>query len=268
MKVDVPGRGARRQRPQSYAERTYASPYWIVRYPHRRRFELAASMVLEARPSTILDYGTGDGELLIGLLRHPDCPPSLRAIAYEPVTEMRGVLRSRLAEEGLSDRIEVAASLEEIPDASCDVMTCMNVLEHMTLPNRYIFFEFSCRALRPDGRVVLDVPVEFGPAILVKNLGRRILKADGKEYTVGESVAASLGRTNFDPHRYDPQAGKDYIFTHKGFDHRLFVRELAGWYEVDRIVRSPVTWLPALANQEVIILAHPRGHRGEGDQHG
>jgi SAM-dependent methyltransferase len=250
----------RSAQPMTYSERTTASPFWIVRFAHRRRYELIISAALEGSPGVLLDYGAGEGDMLMAMLAHEGCLPSLRVIAYEPSADS---LRKHLANrsgQGRVDRIEVAERLEDVPDQSCDALTCAGVLEHLILADRFEFYSFARRVLRPGGRIVVDVPVEIGPTILVKNLGRRWLKGDRREYSLLQSVSAAVGRTIFDPVRFDPDAGAQYILTHKGFDHRIFLRELEGQgFQVDDVVSSPLPWLPpALGSQEVIVVGSVR----------
>ncbi len=241
----------------SYAERTHHSPYRIVRYAHRRRFELLISEALATRPSTMLDYGAGDAEMLLTMLKDPRCDPSMTAIAFEPHVEGYNEHMSHRDDSEPTERITLAEKLEEVPDQSCDVISCGGVLEHLTISERYRCYDFARRVLRPGGHLIVDVPIELGPAILIKNVGRRVLKGDEREYTMRETLSAAFGLTVFDPHRYDPSAGNEFIVSHKGFDHRLLKKELAGQgFDVIKSVHSPVTWLPAaLANQEVIYTA-------------
>lgn len=250
----------RPEMPDTYAARTYDSPYWPIRYAHRRRYELVRDVTLETRPEVVLDYGAGGVcEMLLSMLADPACSPTMRAIAYEPwhPDEAKEVLAEHPRPE-LSQRIEVAVSEDEIADDECDVVVCGGVLEHITLGQRYDFYRFASRILKPGGRLVIDVPVELGPAVLIKNFGRRVLKSYPSEYTTRELLSAAVGMTVYDPRRFDPRKGEDEFFeSHKGFDHRLLAQEMGGWgFKIERKVSSPVPWLPAnLANQEIILVA-------------
>jgi predicted SAM-dependent methyltransferase len=249
----------RPEMPNTYAARTYDSPYWPIRYAHRKRYELVRDVTLETHPEVVLDYGAGACELFFSILGDPSCSPTMRAIAHDPwwTDEVKRVLAEHPQPE-LSARIEVSVSQREVADNECDVVVCGGVLEHITLGQRYDFYEFASRILKPGGRVVVDVPVELGPAVLIKNFGRRVLKSYPSEYTMRELLSAGFGMTVFDPHRFDPRASHDAFFeSHKGFDHRLLAQEMREWgFKIERKVNSPVPWIPAnLANQEVILVA-------------
>jgi SAM-dependent methyltransferase len=247
--------------PDTYAARTIESPYWLIRYAHRKRYELVSSIALESKPEVVLDYGAGNGAMFISILSDPRCSPTMRALAFEPWYAEN--LKKELAEHPQpeqSARIEVATSELDVADDECDVVVCGGVLEHITLGQRYEFYDFARRILRPGGRVVIDVPVELGPAVLIKNLGRRVLKSYPSEYTMRELIAAACCRTVFDPQRFDPRMPSNEFFeSHKGFDHRLVAQEMRECgFKIERKVSSPVPWLSAnLANQEIILVGTP-----------
>jgi SAM-dependent methyltransferase len=252
--------------PSTYAERTFDSPYWLIRYAHLRRYAAVVSLIVEANPATILDYGAGDGSMIISLLNHPKCSASLKVIAFEPWDTTPSNILKRVAASGHDGRVDAVLALDAIPDQACEVLTCGGVLEHLTLSERFKFYEFARRALRPGGRVLIDVPIELGPSVLIKTFGRRVLKRDPPEYTLRETLAAVAGLTVFDPERFDPDSTVDFFVTHKGFDYRLLKKELAGQgFLVEGQTNSPIRWLPALlANQEVIISASLCPTTGEG----
>src|SRR5688572_15944548 len=49
----------------AYAGQTYASRHAIVRYAHIRRLRHAAELVAKHRPSSLLDFGAGDGAFVL-----------------------------------------------------------------------------------------------------------------------------------------------------------------------------------------------------------
>ena len=244
--------------PATYAERTYNSPHRLVRYAHRRRYDLVRMATLETNPDVVLDYGCGEGEMLLSLLSDATSSPDLHAIAFEPWWTRN--LNRRLEDypdRSVTKRITVAVAESDVATGMCDVVCCAGVLEHITLAERFRFYEFAKRVLRQGGRVVIDVPVELGPAVLIKTVGRRVLKHYDSEYSRRELLRAAVGCTQFDSRRYDPRLGDDFFVSHKGFDHRLLAQEMETWgFTIEHVVNSPVPWLPAtLVNQEVIIVA-------------
>ncbi len=237
--------------PATYRERTYGSPHWLVRYPHQRRMAIAVDAVIAEAPQVVLDYGAGDGELVEQLVASGGVE-HVEVIALEPLPEMNRSITERLAALPGEHQVRVVDSVGSLGGRSVDVITCLGVLEHLPLPGRYQFYADVHRLLRDGGLVLVDVPVEVGLSLLIKDLGRRLLKGDVREYSAREMVALVLGRTAWDPGRYDPSASEGFIVRHRGFDHRLLRRELETQFRIERVIRSPVAALPAsLGNQEV-----------------
>jgi hypothetical protein len=248
--------------PTSYAEATHASPFWIVRYAHRRRYEVAVSLIRQAAPRVVVDWGAGDGYVLGELLTGP-APPEL-VLAFEPGERMQALLEERRRTLDLGDRLRWFGTIEEIErfldGRPVDVLACLGVLEHLPLQPRRDFYGFASRNVARDGTVLLDLPVEYGPAVVVKELGRRVLKARPPEYSLRELAARSVGRTRRDPRRFDDDGATGFIQTHQGFDHRQILGEMAPDFEVVEQRGTPLEWAPAWAfNQEVLVsLRRPR----------
>jgi hypothetical protein len=250
----MPGR-----RPTTYAESTHASPWWIVRYAHLQRFEASVEMMRATRPRVLVDWGAGDGHVLQMLLERPD-PPEV-VIAYEPFEGMRDLLAAQPAAQ--AGRLQLAATPEEaealLAGRPVDVLACLGVIEHLHLADRRPLYDFARRNLAADGSLVLGLPVEIGPAVLVKEAGRRLLKKRAPEYSTGALLARSIGRTRPDPARFDDDGSTGFIQMHRGFDHRYAIREVEEHgYQVAGRRRSPLRWAPAwLFNQELVVRARP-----------
>lgn len=129
--------------PASYGEQTHASPYWIIRFPHEMRYRTAIDAMAGAAPHSVLDYGAGDGHLLIEALRRGLA--AQRIVAFEPEREILAVLRSNLEASGVSDRVDVVSERDELVGAPFDCVACLGVLEHMPLPERNAFYDLCTR---------------------------------------------------------------------------------------------------------------------------
>lgn len=242
--------------PASYEEQTYESPYWIVRFPHQRRYQFAIDEILASNARTLLDYGTGDAHMLIALHQRQEI---LESFGYEPVLDLAADARRRVAVSGLGDRIRILSHVSECEGMQFDCITCLGVLEHMPLPQRELFYDTCEERLAPGGVVVIDVPVEIGPTVLIKEVVRRILKGRLPEYTIAELARRVAGARYRDPGRFDPANESTWIHFHQNFDHRLLLDELAARFRVKRTYPSPFRRMPAaLANQEVFIVLSRR----------
>ncbi len=246
-----------RRLPTNYEEQTYSSPYFIVRYPHEVRFRTAVDALIEAEPTTLLDYGAGDGHLLVEAIDRGLA--AQRILAYEPVEKFASKLLENVAEHHLHDRIHLIRHREELRGKAFEYIVCLEVLEHMPLPERQAFYDLCQDSLSTDGRVLIDVSVEVGPTLLVKSLGRLLLKGREKEYEWSELARIAAGGTVYDPGRFDPSDQRTWIHDHKGFDYRLLRRELAHRFDVTTEKTTPLPFLPApLGNQEIFFTLRRR----------
>lgn len=258
---------ARRRNPQNYFEQTHSSPWWIVRYAHRQRFDTALELVLSSRPTVVVDYGAGDGMFVDDLLRGDGHRPEL-VIAFDPLPLMLDRIAERLEGHPEADRVVICGTLDEVDQALAgrpvDVCVALEVLEHLTLRPRRAFYDFAARHLAADGSLVLGLPVEIGPAVIVKELGRRALKGRKSSYTWPELFKRAVGRTRPDPDRFDAAEPEDFFAYHTGFDHRYVLAELADDYRIAQRRPTPVRFAPAwLFNQEVTVRAVPRRSPGD-----
>jgi SAM-dependent methyltransferase len=248
-----PRKRRRRRRPRDYTEQTYASPYWIVRFPHEARYSAAVEAVAGHGARRVLDYGAGDGHLFVELGRSGRMPADVELVAFEPVAAFGPFIPRE--PEGVARPVRVVHRLEGLGDERFDVITCLGVLEHLPLPERQRFYRVCRRHLASDGIVVVDVPVEHGLSILVKEAGRILLKGRRPEVGARQLARLALGRVEFDAARFDPTSTESYIHHHAGFDHRLLRRELERHFRVHDSFPTPLRRVPAaFGNQEVFYV--------------
>lgn len=247
MKLRLGGRA-----PATYEESTYESAYWLIRFPHQRRFGAAVEEILRARPRTLLDYGTGDAHLLAVLNERGPFPS---CVGYEPVLEYAEETRRRVGRYGLEDQVTVVTDLSECEGMTFDVISCLGVLEHMPLPQRNLFYDFCETHLTAGGVGLIDVPVEIGLSVLIKEFGRRVLKRYPTAYSTGALLRRASGLRDPDPARFDPHNESTWILPHTGFDHRYVVEEVRARFRLTRVFGTPLQGIsPVLGNQEAFIV--------------
>lgn len=119
--------------------------------------------VVHAQPiqgAVIVDVGVGEGLALERVM-----PSGTPVIGVEYRLDKVSLATERL--DGLNGVVGDAGMLP-FPDASADLVTSIEVLEHLTEPDAAVA-EFA-RICRPDGRIVVSVPWE--PWFRLGNLGR------------------------------------------------------------------------------------------------
>ncbi len=125
-----------------------------------------------------------------------------------------------------------------------DIVTCFEVLEHLSYKGREAVIGNITKLLKPGGILLMSVPVEYGIAGLAKGIIRRLtIKKLAPQYT-----AANLFRTLFALPVPGWRDGDGYL-DHIGFYYRELEPQVAAGFQ--RIERkwSPFGLGPALSSQ-------------------
>jgi len=225
----------------TYASYTYQHPNLLVRFPHLRRMTLLNAAIRKKPVKRWLDYGAGDGEVYRNFCeRHGP----VEAVLYEPqqyIEEARASLDP--------DTPHTLVGRAQDIKGTFDLITAFEVLEHLPLPERVKFFQMAAERLSPGGRILIEVPIEYGPILLLKEFGRRVLKGRKSAYGTGELFAALFGRVRDALERYNPIDERTVIGPHHGFDIGRFERELKRIGTIVSRQSSPLRFLPAWLNQ-------------------
>jgi 2-polyprenyl-3-methyl-5-hydroxy-6-metoxy-1,4-benzoquinol methylase len=237
-----------------YARKQLHCPSRVVAWSHGRRFQLAARLTGERPGGRLLDYGCGDGTFLaLAHMRFAE------AVGADLDAGQIGDCRRRLAHLP-NARFLVTTMLDDPRHSGAyDVVTCMEVLEHTTDDERRRVLGQLERLVRPEGRIVISVPIEVGPALLGKQFFRALAAWRGhgdyrfrETYTTRELAAAALGRQGLARAVYTVHGpGGQWTYCgHKGFDWRVLARELRDRFTVERRLFSPMPWLGPLLNSQ------------------
>ena len=249
-----------------YAQKQLFSPSRLIAWSHRRRFEAALQMARPFAGKTILDLGCGDGTFL-ELLMQQDWVPA-RAIGAEISEELVDDCRERLGAISKLSFLTDTALDDPRHNATFDGIFCMEVLEHVVdLPP---VLDRLQRLLAPDGRLVVSVPVETGPTVVLKQAARRIAGWRGvgdypgtSPYTLGELAAAIVAGASqhiVRPVHTAPDGTR--FHDHKGFNWMALRDRLNERFLLEHTRASPIEWLtPRLLASQMWFVArarHPR----------
>ncbi len=203
----------------TYEQQTINTPNPIARFAHRGRYSLSLSLTDERLPpeGSLLDFGSGEGTFLdLMHARRPDTHHfGLEPYQKHEVTSYREV-----------------ASMDEVEDASIDVLTCFEVLEHLEDDLLDQFARDVGRVLTPNGVLLVSVPIIGGPSLLLKELNRIFLYRRRPDYSAWELLMASMF--------FRPARRSDHIgLSDRGFDFRKLERFLSRDFIVQEMRYSP-----------------------------
>jgi ubiquinone/menaquinone biosynthesis C-methylase UbiE len=206
------------------------SKSFLFRFSHGARFRTAVRLIDAQPDQTILDYGCADGRLLKML-------PCGKLLGYDPNPQNV---------EGL----EMVADTSVLPDCSCDTITICEVFEHVSLVEVNRILRECQRLLKPQGKLIVTVPIEVGVSALVKSLARWIkVRPLEKNMTLANVFRSVL---YLSVQRVPDYAGSfGDVYGHMGFDYRKL--NLTG-FAISRKLYSPLPFGPLL-NSQVFLIA-------------
>lgn len=233
----------------------------LIAWSHRQRFGLALELAARFAGKHLLDFGSGDGTFLGMLARSTNAPAF--AVGAEIDRGLVADCNRRFGNLSMLQFVHVDELDQHRLAGMFDAVFCMEVLEHVLDPEA-LLRRFST-LLKPDGTLVISVPVETGVPVLVKQIARRIAGWRGiADYpgTTGYSMA-ELFKSVFagaDQHidrktRRNPDGSEFY--DHKGFNWMFTRRKVNTHFTYVRTLASPVKWLsPHLGSQAWFVASN------------
>lgn len=248
-----------------YARKQLFSRSRVVAWSHGRRFELARTLVAPRAGRTLLDYGCGDGTFL-ALVR--DLYPS--AVGVDPDPHQVADCRRRLASSGGLSFATIDRLADPSFDSHFDVVTCMEVLEHCPDDLQQDALAEIHRVAASGALVVISVPIEIGPSLLMKQAVRAVAawrglrEYEGRErYAVGELLRMMTARAGTAIGRDETvaefESGRRMRFTgHKGFNWRTLERRLATVFGIEARLFSPMPLMGPWLNSQAWFVCRKR----------
>jgi len=233
----------------SYADLTRNDPSRVKSFLQRRRLRDAIRLGSDyAKARRIVDYGAADGEFCKLLAAQF---PDATIWCFEPAASLRSEAVENLR---AVDRVAVVDSVSSIPSGSCDLLFCMEVLEHLPPEGVEKSIEQIRRLLQTGGVAVIGVPIEIHGSALLKGffrMGRRYGAFDARP---GNILRASAGFPPPSRPMSELESGLPWHHEHLGFDHRPLGKRLRREFTLVRTAGSPVRWLGAFLNSELYFV--------------
>lgn len=226
----------------SYSQRLLQQGTHLTRLAHQSRFSRVLDAIGNVQYQQVLDFGCGDGWLLKisrekGFVQSGfgvDISPYMLSCCEELFAGIKGF-----------EFIKPEEMKTRIPPQSCDLVLCTETLEHVgNAEDAIAQFLPYCK---PGAKIIISVPIEVGPSLLVKQIGRYFANLKGRygyeRYSPQELVSASLfwDTTSF-PSSHSENAS---LKGHKGFDYRALEKIIQKKIAIERRYFSP---FPALGN--------------------
>jgi SAM-dependent methyltransferase len=242
-----------------YSERLLEQGNFLTRFAHSGRYRRALDLVGDVQGAIAIDFGCGDAMILRraydrGIVRGGygiDNDPAMRDSA---AAAFAGIDGFRFVDPG--------GLTQAVARGSCDLAICTEALEH--IPDRAAILDAICEYCRPGAHALITVPIEIGPSLVGKQVGRYLAdlrRPYGYEsYTLRELFSAGVlwNARGFESSHTRPGAT---MVGHKGFDFRDVERELRARMDIERTVFSPFPALGALINSTVMWRCRIRSGR-------
>jgi 2-polyprenyl-3-methyl-5-hydroxy-6-metoxy-1,4-benzoquinol methylase len=210
----------------SYEKQTIHNPNPIVRFAHRARLKKSRRLVLPflSGGTTVLDYGCGEGRFLHDLsIELRDATGAIRLLGYDPYMSSK------------HDDYQVVSDADSIDTASVNILTCLEVCEHLSEDETNTFIDFAHRVLAPGGHLLVTVPIMMGPALLLKEASRSILHRRRPDTSARELVKASFVGT-------PPSRADDIKNSHRGYDWRVTLSRFSEVFSFEHVGFSPLPY--------------------------
>lgn len=244
-----------------YERKQLASRSRLISWSHSSRFDVARELLAPLAGRRLLDYGSGDGTLLKLM---SDAFPS--AVGADPIRSQVADARRRFGGEGSLSFYTIAELHERYGASSFDAITCMEVLEHCVPAGVEEVLDDLARLVTPEGTVIISVPIEIGPSLIIKQFARRLAALRGMDeykwterYSLGE-----LGRMAFAtsttaiPRPVHTSSDIGLSHGHKGFNWRGLERRIEARFSIDRRLFSPLGFLGGFLSSQAWFVCSRR----------
>ncbi len=234
----------------AYRRRLLAGGSLPTRLSHRRRMDRALSILDGRSFARAADVGAADGWYLQELIRRGEVGEGL-AIERDPDMIAGGAAVSATMPLTWARPDDPVVEAQR---GTFDLVACLETLEHVDDPFALMADVVDLAA--PGGTILISVPVEVGPSLLVKQTGRWMANRKGdygyERYTWQELCQAGVfGRVG--------ELSRVNLHSHKGFDYRRIAAALGSRVDIERTVYGPVHVLgPVMASTVYWVTRRPR----------
>lgn len=232
-----------------YTERLLNGGSSLTRFAHRSRYQKICDVLSKQKYEKVVDMGCADGWFLNmayqrGLVSSGlgiDIDANMLASCREKFREVEGF--------SFIHPSEVTRSLFQ----TCDLAICTETLEHVSSPQEII--EQMLLFCKNGAQVIISVPIEVGPSVIAKQVGRFLAQKRGasygyEKYDLRELMQAGVfwNTSKINCSQNDSENSEK---GHKGFDYRKIDALIRNKLKVERMEYSPISFLGRVLNSTV-----------------
>lgn len=219
-----------------YEKQTVDNPNPIARFAHKARMRRSMQLVESFLPgsATLLDYGCGQGRFL-GELAPELNGQTITLLGYDPYQSAQ------------FEGYRIVSDPDDIAPQSVDVVTSLEVCEHLTDRELEEFIDFAVKVMSAGARLLVTVPIMMGPTLLVKELSRSVLFRRRTDYSTPDLLKGTFFGT---PGR----RAEDIKVSHRGYDWRVTLTRLSETFSLVHQEFSPLPFNHWFGQSQVIMV--------------
>ena len=238
----------------SYADITFKDPNYIKRWLQYNRLSsavrLSTNYLNNKDKLSICDFGAGNGELCKLVTKK-----YINALitCYEPTPELYDEAKLNL----LNYKIDLINDINNLSNNTFDIIFCLEVFEHLPPIEINKVFNSFLSILKPNGVVIVGIPIEIGVPALYKGLFRIFRRYGSYDANIKNIINSVVGRPPKIRPLLDIAPGFPYYSAHMGFDYRNFINECELNFTILRTSASPFNLFGSLLMPELNIIMKP-----------
>jgi hypothetical protein len=216
---------------------------FLTTWLHSFRYKHALDALAAFRePFTMIDIGCATAKLY-GLI---DARQAVNYTGIELYPSLAAQAQERYGGRA-NFRVIQGSAMDLLPTMQADVVVALETFEHI-LERDVVTLVDRIAAMKPK-LLIVSVPVEIGPAILMKNLGS-LLAGYGRhrEYGFAHTVAATFNQLD----RLPPHGS-----SHIGFDWRWLAQTIRHRFKITEMRRFPLSFAPVSCSASVFMICRP-----------
>lgn len=202
------------------------SPYLnrsrIVRSLAYARLQAALSFARADPEARVLDFGCWEGHFLPSLLGNfrevwgvDDDSGSLVETLPSVSTILQVARKLCESEAGAAPRLGLVKATGvrlPFPTGYFDIVFCLDTLAHIVPPARRPVIAELSRVTRAGGQMIVSLPIEIGPVLLLRQMMRALTRKQRDVYSVGDALRSVAFRPRYATIGAGPVTSKGYDF--------------------------------------------------------